>query len=616
MAIFHLTTKTFSRRDGQSAIAAAAYRSGEKLFDEAAGEEKFYKARRERIVVEGIWAPADAPEWARDRNSFWNRAEQIEKRHDARLAREIEVGLPHELTAQQRQWLVRDFVREQFVRNGYVVDVAIHAPHGNGDPRNHHAHILVSERTLDGDGFAAVKDRGMNSREQLEKWRAEWEHLVNRHLERHGHAVRIDRRSLQEQGLDREPGVHLGYAAAEMTYRGAQSDRLDQLVDILRRNNQRGNIREDLAGVETEITNLEAEKAQQAEDRRAARQAQKEEKRQVQEELDRRAQLAAEQKAAAKETAGRPIESARAAGQASEQTAAAKETANRPTESERAARQAAEQQAAIDAEIKAMLDARRQATEEALRRVAALEAKQVQEELDRVASNKLAARTAEHGPELAAKLAKAERREDKIGNDREAAEKALQTLGRLDARTTPIGKEFAASARQQAKEVREEFHPKAAQPSPRPAPVGTPKPVRSGLHVVSGLTGVVTKLADFMIDFLAGAPAEPAPKYGSSAEALQAYLENPAARREQQLAKVAAGRAAEADEKAIDHIAEDIKAGRNLKSEDIKNLTRQHQEQIRHFGDQAVQQMVQEAQKRAQAYWKDGGRERERNSWD
>ena len=142
MAIFHLTAKVISRGKGQSAIAAAAYRSGERLRDEQANEQKFYQARAERIEFTAIMAPKDAPDWAQDRNQLWNHAERAEKRKDAQLSREIEISLPHELTPQQREWLVKDFAREAFVRKGYAVDIAIHAPDQNErrpePPRAHH----------------------------------------------------------------------------------------------------------------------------------------------------------------------------------------------------------------------------------------------------------------------------------------------------------------------------------------------------------------------------------------------------------------------------------------------------------------------------------------------
>ncbi len=259
MAIFHLTAKIISRGKGQSAIAAAAYRSGERLRDEQADEQKFYQARAERIEFTAIMAPKDAPAWAQDRNALWNHVERAEKRKDAQLAREIEIALPHELTPQQREWLVKDFAREAFVRKGYAVDIAIHAPDKTSDERNHHAHIMVTMRTLDADGFAAKKDPSMNRREQLGEWREQWAHLANRHLERHGHAARIDHRSLKQQGIEREAGIHLGYAANEMAQRGAQSDRMDALKQIIDRND----IRVEMKNLERELAQLErTEKAQ------------------------------------------------------------------------------------------------------------------------------------------------------------------------------------------------------------------------------------------------------------------------------------------------------------------------------------------------------------------
>ena len=259
MAIYHLTAKVISRGKGQSAIAAAAYRSGERLRDEQADEQKFYQARAERIEFTDILAPKGAPEWAHDRNQLWNHVELAEKRKDAQLAREIEIALPHELTAQQREWLVKDFAREAFVRKGYAVDIAIHAPDKNSDDRNHHAHLMVTMRTLGEDGFAAKKDPAMNKREQLGEWREQWAHLANRHLERHGHEARIDHRSLKEQGIEREAGIHLGYAANEMAQRGAQSDRMDALKAVMTRND----IRVVMGKIDREVAALErAEKAQ------------------------------------------------------------------------------------------------------------------------------------------------------------------------------------------------------------------------------------------------------------------------------------------------------------------------------------------------------------------
>jgi len=253
MAIFHFSAKVISRGKGQSAIAAAAYRSGERLRDEQADEQKFYTSRAERIVFTDIMAPKDAPEWAHDRNALWNNAERAEKRKDAQLAREIEIALPHEMTDQQREYLVKDFAREAFVRKGYAVDIAIHAPDKDSDGRNYHAHLMVTMRTLDNDGFAAKKDRSLNSSEQLGEWREQFADLTNRHLERHGIDARVDHRSLKEQGIEREPTVHVGYAGMEIAARGGESDRYQALQDIIARND----IRVEMKGIEREIETLD-----------------------------------------------------------------------------------------------------------------------------------------------------------------------------------------------------------------------------------------------------------------------------------------------------------------------------------------------------------------------
>lgn len=265
MAIYHLAVKVIGRSRGQSAIAAAAYRSGEKLTDEATGQVKHYPARAERIRFTGIFAPPGAPSWVYERNRLWNKAEQVEKRKDATLAREIVLALPHELTDEQRRFLVSDFVREAFVRRGLVADVAIHAPDRNSDNRNFHAHILITERAIRGGGkpveeiraperaggihpdrqgdavpvdpgFASTKDRSLYSKATLRSWRSQWSNLCNRHLARHGHAARVDHRTLAAQGIDREPTRHLGNVATQMTRRGASNIRGDGLRAVRLRN--------------------------------------------------------------------------------------------------------------------------------------------------------------------------------------------------------------------------------------------------------------------------------------------------------------------------------------------------------------------------------------------
>ena len=237
MATYHLRVKTISRGQGQSAVAAAAYRSGEKLTDEATGRIRDYADRAGRVQFAGIFVPFGAPAWARDRATLWNAVERVERRRDATLAREIELSLPHELTDRQRLQLVRDFVREHLVRRGLAVDVAIHAPEQGGDPRNFHAHLLIAERQLGPRGFAAVKDRGLQRKATLHGWRAGWAKLCNRYLAAHGHAARVDHRSFRARCVTgREPTRSLGPVAAAMQRRGVVTPRGARLAAVQARN--------------------------------------------------------------------------------------------------------------------------------------------------------------------------------------------------------------------------------------------------------------------------------------------------------------------------------------------------------------------------------------------
>jgi hypothetical protein len=232
MAIYHFTAKIISRRAGQNAVAAAAYRSGDRLRDEASGKIKRYSRRAERVVFTGIFVPPGSPAWAHDREALWNVVERVERRQDSTLCRSYEASLPHELSPQQQLWAVQDFVKSAFVRHGLIADVSIHAPDGGSDKRNFHTHVLVPERQINRDGFAAHKDRSLQEKKRLHELRALWESVVNRHLARHGHEARIDHRSLAEQAIDRVPTTHLGPVATLIQRRGVPSMRGERLRAI------------------------------------------------------------------------------------------------------------------------------------------------------------------------------------------------------------------------------------------------------------------------------------------------------------------------------------------------------------------------------------------------
>lgn len=257
MSIYHLSAKIVSRGKGQSAIAKAAYNARDRLTDERTGEVKDF-SRADGLMFSGIFAPKDAPDWAHDREQLWNHAEAAETRKNSQLAREVEISLPHELTDEQREELVKDFVREQFVRRGMVADVNIHAPDREGDQRNYHAHILLTTREISAEGFGA-KNRDWNSTESLEAWREGWERTANRTLERHGHEPTLDRRTLEAQGIEREPSLHIGVHAQAMERQGIETERGDAVREIAERNAEREGLTAELREVQRDIARDVAE---------------------------------------------------------------------------------------------------------------------------------------------------------------------------------------------------------------------------------------------------------------------------------------------------------------------------------------------------------------------
>ncbi|MGE8082152.1 MobQ family relaxase [Peribacillus loiseleuriae] len=218
MAIYHLSMQIISRSKGQSAVASASYRSGERLEDERTGETKFYK--REVQPETMILAPLNSPKWVQDRESLWNTVEKNEKRKDAQLAREINIALPRELSNSLQKELIQNYVQNEFVNKGMVADIAIH----RDDKENPHAHVMLTTREITADGFGP-KNRDWNNKELLNHWREEWSNHANKALEKEGIQERISHLSHEARGLEQLPTVHLGHVAHEMEKRGVESDR-------------------------------------------------------------------------------------------------------------------------------------------------------------------------------------------------------------------------------------------------------------------------------------------------------------------------------------------------------------------------------------------------------
>ena len=225
MAIYHFSVKAISRADGRSAIAAAAYRSGEKLIDQKQQKEQDY-TRKTGVEFKKIYAPDNAKAELLDRQSLWNIVEKVENRKNSVLAREFEIAFPQELNAEQRQQLLDDLCKKIVERHNVIVDAVIHAPHtrGGSDERNYHAHILFTSRQLDKDTgeFSKNKFRDFNkekSSETVAAWRKDFADLCNKYLEQANSLERVDHRSNADRGIDLEATWHEGVAVTAMKRR-------------------------------------------------------------------------------------------------------------------------------------------------------------------------------------------------------------------------------------------------------------------------------------------------------------------------------------------------------------------------------------------------------------
>ena len=235
MASYHLAVKTIKRSAGRSATAAAAYRSAGAIFCEREGRLHDY-SRKGGVAESFIVLPEGAPDWAGDRAALWNAAEATETRSNSVTAREWELALPAEISEDARREIAHGFAAALVERYGVVADVSIHAPHREGDQRNHHAHVLTSTRRLEPEGFGAktrVLDAARTGGPEIEVMRGLWSELQNAALERAGEAIRVDHRSLEAQReaalargdelaaeeLTRAPEIKLGPAANAMERR-------------------------------------------------------------------------------------------------------------------------------------------------------------------------------------------------------------------------------------------------------------------------------------------------------------------------------------------------------------------------------------------------------------
>ena len=252
MALFHLNVTQIKRSKGQSAIAAAAYRAGEKLYSEYYGETSDY-TKKHGVICSEILLPDHAPREYADRQTLWNAVEKAERGKNAQLAYSFDIALQNEFSLDVNIALARQFLLEHFVSRGMVVDFSIHVPDTEPDGiSNPHFHVMApirpiesngkwgmkqrrvyeldkdGNRLLDADGnyiFNAVPTTDWGSPETLEYWREQWAALCNAKFEEKGLPERIDHRSYERQGIDLLPTIHEGPSVRQMEAKGIRTDK-------------------------------------------------------------------------------------------------------------------------------------------------------------------------------------------------------------------------------------------------------------------------------------------------------------------------------------------------------------------------------------------------------
>ena len=258
MAIYHLSASIVKRSAGRCVTAAAAYRAAAKIEDITTGLVHDY-THKKGVDYSEILSPISTSlgnEWLTDRQELWNKIEEVERRKDAQLAREITLAIPRELSRPEQIALVREYVQTNYVAAGMVADVNLH--HLDGD--NPHAHILLTMRNLQttpkGIVEFGLKNTDWNSKDLLLTHRKSWEEITNKYLANYGSDIKIDCRSLKEQGSEFIPQIHVGVHAMAMHRKGKQTDRSDEFAQIEAENS---NIRARLEEIYQRESALESE---------------------------------------------------------------------------------------------------------------------------------------------------------------------------------------------------------------------------------------------------------------------------------------------------------------------------------------------------------------------
>ena len=237
-------------------MAAAAYRAGEKLHSKYYGEDSDY-TRKGGVICSEILLPSHAPPEYADRETLWNAVEKAERGKKAQLAYSFDIALQNEFSMQENIALARQFLLENFVSRGMVVDFSVHSPDKeDGGISNPHFHVMCPIRPIESDGswgnkqrreyvldehgervldeagngnyvFNAVSTTDWGKPETLETWRQGWAETCNAKFAEKGLDCRIDHRSYERQGIEQIPTIHEGPSVRAMEAKGIRTDKGD-----------------------------------------------------------------------------------------------------------------------------------------------------------------------------------------------------------------------------------------------------------------------------------------------------------------------------------------------------------------------------------------------------
>ncbi|HES1864785.1 TPA: MobA/MobL family protein, partial [Streptococcus pyogenes] len=278
---FHFSVNIISRGKGKSAVASAAYISGEKIKNEWDGVTYDY-TKKQGVISKEIYLPDHAPEEYKDRKTLWNSVELFEKNSNAQLARNFIISLPKELSIEENKKMIEEYVQNNFVKEGMIVDLAIHDESREGN-QNIHAHIMTIVRPINEDGTWGQKSKKeyildekgekilnkngkpktrkvelttWNDKGNVEKWRENFSDLCNGYLAKNKIEKRVDHRSFKRQNSDYLPTIHLGSAASAMERKGIETDKGNYNREIRKYNELVKTIKEEIKTLKGWIGNL------------------------------------------------------------------------------------------------------------------------------------------------------------------------------------------------------------------------------------------------------------------------------------------------------------------------------------------------------------------------